>query len=401
MPTFSYEAATRTGQTVRGTEDAASEGALERSLSRRGLYSLKVQPAASGHARERGGGWVSRRADVTEAVATLAALLDAGLPLERALDVAARGAGRPDVAKALDEVRRAVRGGGRIAEAVAAQGTLFPAVAAGLLGAAERGGHLADAMARLAEQMEREGALRSRVVSALTYPLLLASVGTVAVVVLLAYVLPKFVDLLADAGADLPASTAILIGASRLFTRFWPVLVAVLVGCVAAWRAVRRPGAWRERSDAWLLRLPLVGALRARYASAQVARTLGTLTAGGVPLLQALDVAVSSTRDEAVAADLRAAQSAVRRGEPLSAAMARGRGFPHVFTRLVQVGEETGELDSLLLRAATQMEAELERRLGRFVALLEPALILLFGFLVGGVALSLLQAIYGIHADGF
>lgn len=401
MPRFSYEAATAGGQTVRGVEEAPSEGAVERLLAGRGLYALRVVPAARGEGERRGGGWVSRRADLGEAVSTLAALLEAGLPLERSLEVAARGAARRDVAAGLDEVRRAVRGGGRIADAVAAQGALFPPMAAGLLGAGERGGHLADAMRRLAAGMEREGALRARVVSALTYPLLLAVVGFAATVILLAYVLPKFVDLLADAGAELPASTALLLAASRAFGRGWPVLLAVAVVAAGLWWRARSTPAGRERTDAWLLRLPLAGALRSRYASAQVARTLGTLLAGGVPMLAALEVAAGSAPDAAVAADLRAAQGSVRRGEALSAALARGRGFPHVLVRLVQAGEETGEMDAMLLRAAALMETELERRLDRTVALLEPGMILLFGLLVGGVALSLLQAIYGIHADAF
>lgn len=402
MARFRYEAANAGGQTVRGVEEAASEGALERLLAGRGLYPVSIAPAARGEGERRAGGaWTSRRADVAEAVATLAALLEAGLPLERALEVAAQGAARRDVAGALEGVRRAVRGGGRVADAVAAQAGVFPPIAAGLLAAGERGGQLADAMRRLADGMEREGALRARVVAALTYPALLAAVGTAATTILLVYVLPKFVDLLADAGASLPTSTAILLALSGAAGRWWPALLLLVVGLAAAIWRTRRSAAGRERGDAWLLRLPLVGPLRARYASAQTARTLGTLLAGGVPLVAALDVAAGAASDAAVAADLRAARASVRRGEALSGALARGRGFPHVLVRLVAVGEETGEMDAMMLRAAALMESELERRLDRTVSLLEPAMILFFGLVVGGVALSLLQAIYGIHADAF
>lgn len=399
MTRFHYEAATAAGRTVRGVEEAPSPVALERALTGRGLFPVAIDPVTGGGDERRGRGWVSRRADVTEALATLAALLEAGLPLERGLEVTAQGAARRDVAAGLQEVRRTVRGGGRIADAVAGQGTLFPPIAAGLLAAGERGGHLADAVRRLADGMEREGALRGRVTAALTYPALLAVVGTLATGILLGFVLPKFVDLLADAGAALPASTAFLLALSRGVTRFWPViLLAPVVAAALLWQ-VRRSPAGRERTDAWLLRLPVIGGLRARYASAQLARTLGTLLAGGVPLLSALDVAATSAADAAVGADLRSARASVRRGEALSGALARGRGFPHLLTRLVEVGEETGEMDTMMLRAAGLMEAELERRLSRAVSLLEPLLILFFGFLVGGVALSLLQAIYGIHAD--
>lgn len=401
MPRFSWQAATAGGRTLRGTEEAPTEGALERALAGRGLYPVAIRPAGRGEGERRGRGWVSRRADVAESVATLAALLEAGLPLERALEVTAQGAARRDVAEGLEEVRRAVRGGGRVAEAVAARRDLFPPVAAGLLGAAERGGHMADAMRRLADGMEREGALRARVVSALTYPVLLAAVGTAATTILLAYVLPQFVELLADAGAALPTSTALLLAASRAFTRFWPLLVLAAGAAGFAWWSVRRSEGGRERTDAWLLRVPVLGPLRARYAATHVARTLGTLLSGGVPLLPALAAAADAAPDAAVAADLRAAAGSVRRGEALSAALERGRGFPHLLPRLARVGEETGEMDAMLLRAADMLQAELERRLERAVSLLEPAMILLFGALVGGVALSLLQAIYGIHAGAF
>jgi type II secretory pathway component PulF len=397
---FRYEAADASGQTIRGIEEADTPAALERMLSGRGLYALRVVPAERG-GTERGerSRWVSRRADVAEAVATLAALLEAGLPLEQALEVAAKGAARADVSAGLEDLRRTVRGGGRIAEGVRAHPALFPPVAAGLLAAGERGGQLADAARRLADGLEREGALRASVVAAVTYPALLALVGTGATGILLGFVLPKFVGLLAEAGARLPLSTSILLAFSKLVTSYGWVTAALLVtGAVLLWRRRRSP-AGRERIDAWLLRVPMVGGLRARYASAQVARTLATLLAGGVPLLTALEVAVQSVTDAAVSADLNAAHAAVRRGDALSGALSRGRGFPHVLVRLVEVGERTGELDAMLLRAAALMEAELERRLGRAVALLEPLLVLFFGFLVGGVALSLLQAIYGMHSD--
>lgn len=402
MPVYAYRAASAAGRTVRGTEEAATEAALDRLLVERGLFPLEIRSAGGGAARRAGSGaWTSRRADLAESVATLAALLEAGLPLDRALEVTARGAARSDMAQALEGVRQVVRGGGRITDALRAHAELFPPVAVGLLGTAERGGHLAEATRRLADHLERESALRARVVSALIYPALLAGVGLFALVVLLLFVLPRFVELLSDAGAALPASTALLLAASRGFGRWWPLLLLAPCAGGVLWTRWRRSTGGRERADALLLSLPLLGPLRARYASVHVARTLGTLTAGGLTLLQALDVTVSTTGDAAVAADLRAAHGAVRRGEALSAALARGRAFPHVMIRMVQVGEETGELDTLLGRAAGLMEGELGRKVERLVALLEPAMILLFGILVGGVALSLLQAIYGVHADTF
>lgn len=400
MTLYRFEAADSSGNTVRGTEEASSEAALNRVLAVRGLYPLRVSLVETQHNGGRSG-WVARRADVAEAMATLAALLEAGLSLERALVVVSTGAARRDVAAAMDAVRFAVQRGGRITDAVAANPAFFPPLAVGLLGAGERGGQLAEAVRRLADAMEREGALRARVIAAVTYPAILAAVGAGATGLLLGFVLPKFVDLLAAAGARIPLSTRVLLTLSQGVVSYgWIVAPAVVVAALLLWRS-QNTAAGRVRVDSFMLRTPLLGELRARYASAQVARTLGTLLTGGVPLLAALEAAAEAVPDAAIAADLRAAGVVVRRGDTLSGAMARGRGFPHTFTRLVEVGEQTGELDTMMLRAAALIEADLERRLTRSIALLEPLLILIFGMLVGGVALSLLQAIYGIHADAF
>lgn len=402
MPAFTYRAADARGRTQRGVEEAASAGALESLLARRGLFVLEIRPpGAAGGERNRRALFVSRRNDVTDFITTFAALLQAGLPLDRSLEVGVRGAARADVAEAVTAARRRVREGGRLADGLAEHPRLFPPVAVGLIRAAERGGHLEAAMGRLAGYLERERALRAKITSAMIYPLLMLTVGGGAMAVLLLFVLPRFVDLLQDSGSTLPRSTAVLIGASRLLTRGFPFLAAGGVALAAAGTAYRSTERGREQLDTLLLRLPILGALRARHATARLANTLATLLAGGVPLLAALEIAQETTGDAAIGADLRAARDAVRRGEAFSGALGRGRAFPYAFVRLVEVGEETGQLDGLIERAGTLLETELERRLERSVELVEPALIVVFGCVIGFVALALLQAIYGIHAEGF
>ncbi|HEX2092406.1 MAG TPA: type II secretion system F family protein [Longimicrobiaceae bacterium] len=401
MPTFAYRATDARGRTLRGAEEAASADAVQGLLARRGLFPLEIHPPGDGAVRRRRALFVSRRTDVTDFITTFAALLQAGLPLDRSLEVGVRGTARPDVAAAVAAARQRVREGGRLADGLAEPPGLFPPVAIGLIRAAERGGHLDAAVGRLAGYLERERALRARVTSAMIYPLLMLTVGGGAMVVLLLFVLPRFVALLQDSGGRLPRSTAVLIGASQVLTRGLPFLVAGAVALVAAVAALRSSERGRERMDSLLLRVPLLGALRARHATARLASTLSTLLAGGVPLLAALEIACGTTGDAAIAADVRAARDAVRRGGSFSGALGRGRAFPYAFVRLAEVGEETGQLDTLIERAGILLETELERRLERSVALVEPALIVVFGCVIGFVALALLQAIYGIHAEGF
>ncbi|HET8655007.1 MAG TPA: type II secretion system F family protein [Longimicrobiaceae bacterium] len=403
MTSFAFRAVEPDGRVVRGAEEAASSGELEQRLGRRGLLLIEATPTAGNGAENnqvRHRWWVGRHADVTDFVGTLSALLQAGLSLDRSMEVAGRGVARADLAEAVERTRRTVREGGRVADGLSAYPRLFPGIAVGLIRAGESGGHLAEAATRLAQYLERERALRSRITSAMIYPTLMLLAGIGAMGALLGFVLPRFVALLADTGSALPKSTAFLLALSADFTRTAPLLgIALVVGIVAfiAWRST--PDG-RERIDAMGLRIPLLGPLRARHATARIARTLSTLLSGGLPLLAALEIAQATIGNTAIAADLGDARDAVRRGDSFSRALARGRGFPFAVIRLVEVGEETGELDGLLDRAATLLEGELERRIERMVALVEPVMIVVFGLVIGFVALALLQAIYGIQTQG-
>lgn len=401
MPAFAYRAANAAGRTVRGVEEAESVPALERQLGLRGLYPLDVAPASAADAESRHAGFRSRRADVVEAVRYLATLLDAGFPLDRALAAVSRVVARRDVAAAVMDARERVRGGARLEEAMAAHPRVFPRFAVGMVRAGERGGHLAQALDRLAGQLEREQALRARLASAMVYPAVMCTVGAGALVLLFVYVLPRFVALLADTGSALPKSTATLLAAGAFVSRWWAAMaigVIAILALAAMWRASDEG---RAATDRILLSLPLIGGLRRRVAAARLGRSLSTLLGSGLPILPALEVAAESQADAAVAAEVLRAREEVRAGDRLAASLRRTGVFPFLFVQMVEVGEEGGRLPEMLERGAAAMEGELERRLDRMLRLLEPALIVVFGGIVGFVALSLLQAIYGIRADAF
>jgi general secretion pathway protein F len=400
VPAFAYRAATPAGRTVRGVEDAESPAALERVLGTRGLYPLEVAPATAALAEPAARrAFRSRRADVVEAVRYLATLMDAGFPLDRALGAVARVVARRDTAAAIAEVRVRVRGGGRLGDALAEHPALFPRFAVGMVRAGERGGYLGQALDRLAVQMEREQALRSRLASALIYPAVMVAVGAGAIGVLFAYVLPRFVVLLNDTGSGIPRSTALLLAAGAFAARWWWAMLLVPVLLALAVVGMRSTDGGRTVIDRVLLRLPVVGSLRQGVASARLARTLSTLLGSGLPILPALEIAAQSQADGAVAEEVLRAREEVRAGGRLAPALRRGGVFPFLFVQMVEVGEEGGRLPDMLERAAASIEGGLERGLERMVRLVEPAMILFFGAVVGFVALSLLQAIYGIRAD--
>lgn len=396
MPTFSYRAVSAAGRSLEGFEDAHSAAELERALSARGLLTLEVRPGAPATAGVRRG-FRARRADVAEAIRYLATLTQASFPLDHALKTVAAVVVRGDVREALEGVRAVVRSGGSLADAMEERASVFPRVAAAMVRAGERGGHLPEALQRLAVHLEQEERMRSRVLSALLYPAVMALVGGVALVVLVLYVLPRFASMLSEAGAVLPRSTAIVLGTGALVGRYWPALLAGLATLIGAATWYRRSTKGGTFTDALLLRVPLVAGLRRQLGAARLGRTLSALLKSGLPIMPSLQVAAAALTDRVAASEVLRAREEVRGGERLAPALGRGRAFPYVFLQMLDLGEQGGQLAEMLERGAAAAEDDLERGLERLVRLVEPAMIVLFGLVVGFVALSLLQAIYGVN----
>jgi type II secretory pathway component PulF len=399
MPTFSYQAVDGTGKRTRGHAQAASTGALTRTLEERGLFVLDVAESAEG-AGVRRGFRIGRRREVLEVTRALAALLPVGMPLAHALN-AASGVATGDVKAALLEVRERVERGDTLSSALSHHRQLFSPLYVGLVRAGEKSGDIDASFARLADQLERDELLRGKILSAAIYPMLLATAGSLAVTVLLFFVLPRFVTLLEGSGAQLPASTSALLAFSAAMHRVWPILLLIPLGAIAF-------AAWVNNSDdgrrVWsrvLLAIPGVATLR-RYALAgRFARLVGVLLGGGAPLLTALDDTIESIGDPVARDDVARIRTRVREGSSLRGAIVDSSLFPPMLAQLVGVGEDAGQLRTFLMKAADIFEERTERATQRLATLAEPAMIVIFGAIVAFVALSLLQAIYGINANSF
>ena len=397
MPEFSFEAVDASGARTRGTESAVNADALARTLEGRGLYLLDATEGAV----ERPPLFATRqRRDVLEFTRAMAALLPAGLPLARALD-SATDLTSDTTRRSLAECRAAVIRGESLAEALAAFPSLFSPLYVGVVRAGERRGDVAMAFSQLAAQLERNEQLRGRLVSALLYPALLAVAGAFAIGVLLVVVLPQFTTLLADAGAALPRSTQLLVAVSALAVRGWPVLVTLGVGGVVTLLWLQRSEAGRGTLARLLLRLPAVGTLRRQVLAARFARLLSGLLGGGAPLYAALGDVIESLDDPVAREEAAAVRARIREGLSLRAALEAGSLFPPVLSQLVGVGEESSRLREFLLKAADLLDERAERAAQRTAALIEPAMIMLFGGVVALIAFSLLQAIYSINAGTF
>lgn len=384
---------------MRGRLESPGLPSLERSLERRGLVLVDADEVRRESALElrRPG---ARRRELLEATRSLAALLGAGLPLSRAVGIT-RSVQEGSIRSTLERIGRRLERGDRVADAFGEEEGWFPPFYIGVLRAGAVSGDLVGAFERLADHLEREEELRGRIVSSLVYPGLLALFGGASVLVILFFVVPRFAELIADAGARLPTSTAVLVGTAEVLRANWSALLIGTMAAIVSVAAGLRSEFGRHTSSRLALALPVVGPLRRELLAARFARLANVLLRGGAPVLGALDGAARGIGDAGAEAEVDRVRIRVREGEQLHVALSKGDLFPDLLIRLVAVGEESGRLAEFLGKAADVFERRVERMLGRLVVLLEPAMIVVFGGVVAVVALALLQAIYGVNAGAF
>jgi general secretion pathway protein F len=396
MSPYRYEAARADGALVSGIVDASTADLANATLIDRGLYPIALVSAEGDEEARR----PASRRDLAIVFRSIAALVAAGVPLERAVGATEPLAGRA-LRDTLGAARAGLREGKSFAQALAAGRGAVPGVVLGMIRAGERGSRLAAALEQVATHLEHEAELVAPVRQALAYPLLLAAAGTVSVLVIGTVVVPRFAELLGDLGQQLPVATRLLLAGSGLLVRFWPVLVVLAVGaCWAAFEGLRRPAGQRWLAGT-LLTLPVIGRVRHALATARVGRALGGMLATGLPMLPALDAAREAAGDHAIAERLARARERVAQGAPLTHALEREGAVTAVALQLFAVGESSGRLAEMVLRAGDLAAQDAERGLKTLVTLLEPALIVAFGGLVAFVAVALLQAVYSIRPGGF
>lgn len=400
MPVFAYRAADRAGRTVDGVMEAFDANAVVERLHREDYYPLRVEATdEQGRLGRRllGVPRVPSR-DVLDFTQQLATLVEAGLPLERALVVLGDVSASRQLRQIVLDVTQSVRSGSTLADALAHhQPRPFSRLYVNTVRAGERGGVLEVALRRLSEHLEGARELREAVVSALIYPALLFIVGTGAVIFLLTFVLPRFAVILADLGQTLPLPTRLVMGVSEVFVTYWWAVAAAVIAVAVLWQAVARSEAGRLQLDAGLLALPVAGDVLRKVEVGRAIRTLGTLLSSGVPLLGALDVAREGAGNRVISSALVAVHGGVKRGEGLARPMAETGVFPSLVVHMVRVGEETGRLDDMLGRVAGTYEREVRVAVRRLVATLEPAIIVVLGAVVLTIVLAILLAILSVN----
>jgi general secretion pathway protein F len=329
----------------------------------------------------------------------LATLLSAGQPLDRALSILLEVPETADARKVIARIRETVRGGAPLSVALEQQHGLFSRLYVNLVRAGEAGGGLDDALRRLADYLERSRELRSRVVNALIYPVIMVALVVTSLTFLLVVVVPTFEELFASLNAEVAWYTVAVLWVSRVLREgWWLLLLAAIAG---GWWLNRKwaDPAWRLRLDARMLESRLLGPLVSRLDTARLARTLGTLVGNGVPLLTALNLAGNVLSNRVLANALEEAAAEVKSGSGLGYALGRQKVFPRLAVQMIQVGEESGEMDSLLMKVADTYDLETRNAIDRLVALLVPALTLGMAAVIAMIILSVLMPIYDMTGN--
>lgn len=392
MMRFRFRAAQPDGRVVLGVLSASSEAELDALLVAQGLAPIANEPLTT---RSVPAGY-SRR-DLAVLFRSLATLVAAGIPLERALSASESLPRKAALRAAVRDTRELLRQGFGLAEALKRSGGPVPGVVLGMLRAGERGSHLSAALEQAANQLERDADLASRVRQALAYPLILLVAGSLSVGVITMVVIPRFAVVLGDAGLALPPATRLLIQVATFLRAYSLQLLVLSVAAVTLFISWYRTPAGQREVHRTLLQLPALGATRHSFASARVARALGALLSSGVPALSALDAAMDAVGDAEVAARLRRARQRVAEGEAIAAALRDERALTSPALQLLMVGDSSGQLGTMALRAGDLAALEGEGRLRVLVGSLEPALVILFGGLVAFTAAALLQAVYSLR----
>lgn len=399
MAAFDYIAADAAGRTVSGSVTAADEAAARKALAKRQLAPLQLTPGRSGvvvaSAKAGRAGRLSPKA-LALTTRQLATLISVS-PLEEALRNLMLQADRPNVRRVLEGVHAGVIEGRRLSDAMGQQGAAFPPLYRAMTAAGEQSGALQPILERLADGLERDEVVRGKVLTALVYPCVLAVVALGVIVAMMTYIVPKVVDQFDSMGQALPLLTRLVIGLSDLMRDWGWLMVLILAAVVAAGLIARRREAVRLRLDAWVLRLPLVGRLTRDLHGARMARTLSTMIAAGLPVLEGLTITARTVSNRALRRATEQMAEAVREGGGLSAAMRRAEVFPPILVYMTASGESSGRLEPMLERAADYLEREFSNFTAVMLSLLEPAIIVVMGGIVAVIVLSILLPILQIN----
>jgi len=387
--TFNWEGKDKTGKLVRGEMRATGSTVVTATLRRQGILVQKIKKQRMG-----GGGKVTEK-DIALFTRQLATMMKAGVPLLQSFDIVGKGAANRAVAKLLFEVKTEVETGSSLAQAFRKYPLYFDALFCNLVQAGEQAGILETLLDRLASYKEKILAIKSKIKSALFYPVAIIVVAFIITSVIMIFVIPSFKEVFRSFGADLPAPTLVVIAISDYFVKYWYVIFGVVFGGVYAFFfAWKRSVAVQMFMDRLILRIPVFGDLVRKSTVARWTRTLSTMFAAGVPLVEALDSVGGASGNYVYVVGTKQIQAEVSTGTSLTVAMQNSNLFKSMVVQMVAIGEETGSLDAMLSKVADFYEAEVNDAVEALSSLMEPLIMVVLGTLIGGMVIAMYLPIF-------
>jgi general secretion pathway protein F len=389
---FSYRATTMEGAIVEGAIEAADEKSAIERLKNSGIIPLKVAAPEEGIKKRIT--LRSSKTDLLTFTTELSSLLSAGLPLDRSLNILSEISESKDMKNIVQSILKSIREGSSFSDALQRHPKVFPRLYINMIRAGEAGGVLDVVLDKLNEFLESSKELKEHVLSVMIYPIILIVTGGISIIILLTYVLPKFSVIFAELGSSLPLPTQVLLRFSNALKSYWWIVLSVIIAGWIIFKNYIKSDTGRYNWDAF--KLKLMGEVIRKLETARFCRTLGTLLRSGVPLLQALNNARDVINNQVIASAIDAVSTGAKEGKGIAVPLSSANVFPPLALSMIKVGEETGQLDNMLMRVASPYEKSLNVAIKRFVSLLEPIMILSMGLVIGFIVISMLMAIFSI-----
>ncbi|POY77666.1 type II secretion system protein GspF [Pseudomonas amygdali pv. morsprunorum] len=399
MSLFKYRALDAQGAPQNGTLEARDQDAAIAALQKRGLMVLQIDAAGMGGLRRALGSGLLNGAALVSFTQQLATLLGAGQPLERSLGILLKQPGQPQTKALIERIREQVKAGKPLSVALEEEGTEFSPLYISMVRAGEAGGALESTLRRLSDYLERSQLLRGEVINALIYPafLVIGVLGSLAL--LLAYVVPQFVPIFKDLGVPIPLITEVILNLGQFLSNYGLAVLASLIALIWGMAIRMRDPQRRERRDRRILGIRVIGPLLQRIEAARLTRTLGTLLTNGVALLQALVIARQVCTNRALQAQVEQAAESVKGGGTLASAFGAQPLLPDLALQMIEVGEQAGELDTMLMKVADVFDVEAKRGIDRMLAALVPALTVVMAGMVAVIMLAIMLPLMSLTSN--
>lgn len=390
---YHWEGKDKTGKIIRGEIRAAGEAMVQATLRRQGVMFVKVKK----HKMSRGHSIKDK--DISLFTRQLATMMKSGVPLLQSFDIGIKGATNPSLARLLNEIRTDVETGSSLAQAFSKHPRYFDRLFVNLVGAGEQAGILDEILDRLALYKEKILAIKSKIKGAMFYPIAVISVAIIVVTVIMLFVVPEFKKVFSSFGADLPGPTLIVVAMSDFFVEWWYLAFGIIGGTIFGIAAMyKRSTAMQNFVDRTILKLPVVGDIVRKATIARWARTLSTMFAAGVPLVEALDSVGGASGNHVYLMATRQIQTEVSTGTNLTVSMQNTNVFPTMVVQMVAIGEESGQLDSMLSKVADFFEQEVDDAVAALSTLLEPIIMVFLGVVIGGLVVAMYLPIFKLGA---